>query len=245
VRLVLVEALTFARRLARRRLVAVVIALDAAVVAWIALVSPVGSLRAAFAAAQGLGALTTLVLSSGCVADDRSAARLVLAATHPERRSAWVLGRWLTVATAAACVTVGTVAVAAIGGPGLGRAGAFVLGAGAAALHVGVLAALAVALSCGAGSTEQVLALLGLLLFGLVPPEVVGTVLAAPWLEPVTRAAWSLLPTPWALDRVQAWAAGAEGAHPVLALALLTQTPLWLAAGARAVARAELGARGL
>lgn len=244
-RLALVEALTFARRLARRRHVALVFALDAAVLAWFAVVSPAGSLRAAFAAAQGLGALTTLVLSSGCVADDRSAGRLVLVATHPAPRSSWVLGRWLTVAAGAACVTVGAAVVVALGGPGLGRSGAFALGAGAAALHAGAFAALAVALSCGAGSTEQLLALLGLLLLGLVPPAVLATLVAAPWLEPVTRAAWTAFPTPWALDRLQAWALGVEGPHPVVAAALLAQTPFWLAAGARAVARAELGARGL
>lgn len=242
-RLALVEALTFARRLVRRRRVAIVFALDAAVLAWFAVVSPAGSLRAAFAVAQGLGALATLVLSSGCVADDQSAGRLLLGATHPVPRSAWVLGRWLTVAAGAACVTVGAAVVVALGGPGVGRAGAFALGVGAAALHAGAFAALAVALSCGAGGTEQVLALVGLLLLGLVPPDVLATMLTAPWLEPVTRAAWTALPTPWALDRVQAWALGAEGPHPVPALALLAQTPFWLAAGARAAARAELGAR--
>ncbi len=239
-RLVLVEALTFARRLARRRLVAIVFALDAALLAWITLVSPVGSLGAAFAAAQGLGTLTTLVLASGCVADDRSAARLVLGATHPAPRSAWVLGRWLTVAAGAACVTVGAAVAAALGGPGLGPAGAFAIGVAAAVLHVGAFAAVAVAVSCGAGSTAQVLVLLGLLLLGLVPPEIVGGMLAS-WMEPATRVVWSLVPTVWALERIQAWAAGAEGPHPVLALALLAQTPLALAAGAWALARAELG----
>lgn len=244
-RLVLVEALTFARRLARRRIVAIVFALDAAALAWIAAASPPGSLRAAFGAAQGLGALTTLVLASGCVADDRCSGRLVLGATHPAPRSAWVLGRWLAVAAGAACVTVVAGVVAALAGPGLGAASVFALGSAAAVLHVGAFAAFAVASSCAGGSTEQVLVLLGLLVLGLIPPEILGSMLAAAWIEPVTRVAWSLLPTPWALDRVQAWAAGAEGPHPVLALALLAQTPLWLSAGARTVARAELGARGL
>jgi hypothetical protein len=245
VRLVLVEALTFARRLARRRLVAVVFALDAAALAWIALASPPGSVRAAFSAAHGLGALTALVLAAGCVADDRSAGRLVFGATHPAPRSAWVLGRWLAVGAPAACVTAVAAGVAALAGPGLGGEGALALGVVAAILHVAAFAALAVALSCAAGSTAQVLTLLGLLVIGLVPPEILGSMLAAAWIEPVTRVAWSLLPTPWALDRVQAWAAGAEGPHPVLALALLAQTPLWLAAGAREMARAELGARAL
>jgi hypothetical protein len=245
VRLVLVEALTFARRLARRRLVVITFALDATALGWIALVSPAGSLRAVFGAAQGLGALTALVLASGCVADDRSAGRLVLGATHPAPRSAWVLGRWLAVAAGAGCVTVVAGVVAALAGPGLGGASPFTLGVVAAVLHVGAFAALAVALSCAAGSTGQVLVLLGLLVLGLIPPEILGTLLDAAWIDPVTRVAWSLLPTPWALDRVQAWAAGAEGPHPFLALALLAQTPLWLSAGARVVARSELGARGL
>jgi hypothetical protein len=244
-RLVLVEALTFARRLVRRRLVVTTLVLDAAVLAWVALIAPVGSVRAAFAAAQGLGALTTLVLASGCVADDRSAARLVLGATHPAPRSAWILGRWLTVAAGAAAVTLTAAAVAALAGPGPGPATRFALGGLAAMLHVGALAALAVALSCGAGGTGQVLALLGVLVIGLIPPEVVAGMVAGAWAEPVTAVAWAVLPTPWAPDRIQAWALGAEGPRPLLALALLAQTPLWLAVGARTIARAELGARSL
>ena len=244
-RLVLIEAATFARRLARRRIVAIVFGLDAAALAWVAFVSPPGSLRAAFGAAQALGALTTLVLASGCVGDDRTAGRLVLGATHPAPRSAWVLGRWLAIAAGAGGVTVVAAVVAMVAGPGLAGAWAFALGAMAAVLHVGAFAALAVALSCAGGSTEQVLMLLALLVVGVIPPEILGSMLAAAWLEPVARVAWSLLPTPWALDRLQAWVAGAEGPHPVLALALLAQTPLWLSTGSRAVARAELAARGL
>ena len=90
----------------------------------------------------------------------------------------------------------------------------------------------------------QVLALLGLLVIGLIPPDVVTGLLGAAWAEPAARVAWAVLPTPWALDRIQAWGLGAEATHPLLALALLAQTPLWLAAGSRAIARAELGARG-
>jgi hypothetical protein len=242
---VLVEALTFARRLARRRIVLTVLALDAATLVWMAFVSPVPSVRAACAAAQGLSVLTTLVLASGCVADDRSAARLIFGATHPTPCAAWILGRWLAVAAGAAAVTVLTVVVAALTGPGLGPLTPFAFAVAAAVLHVGALAALAVALSCGAGGTGQVLALLGLLVIGLMPPEVVAGALHAAWVEPVTRVAWAVLPAPWALDRLQAWAMGAEGPHPLLALALLAQTPLWLAAGARAIAHAELGARSL
>jgi len=245
VRLILVEALTYALRLVRRRLVVTTLVLEAAVLAWAVVISPVGSLRATFAAAQGLGALTTLVLASGCVADDRSAGRLVLGATHPAPRRAWILGRWLTVAGAAAAVTAMAAIVAALAGPGFGSPRGFALGVAAAALHVGAFGALAVALSCGAGGTGQVLALLGLLVIGLVPPEVVAGTLARAWAEPVARVAWAALPTPWALDRIQAWALGAEGPHPLLALALLTQPPLWLAAGVRAIAHAELGARSL
>ena len=244
-RLILVEALTFARRLARRRIVVTTLLLDTAVLAWAVFVSPVSSLQSALAAAQGLGELTTLVLASGCVADDRSCARLVLCATHPAPRSAWILGRWLAVGATAVVVTVVVGVVAALAGPGLQPSGAFALGVVAAALHVTALAALAVALSTGAGGTGQVLALLGLLVIGLVPPEVVAGALNATWAEPITRFAWAVLPAPWALDRLQAWALGAEGPHPLLALALLGQTPLWLAAGTRAIARAELGARSL
>ena len=242
-RLVLVEALTFARRLARRRVVRVTLALDAAAVAWLVVAAPVGAVRAAAGAAQALGILTALVLSSGCVADDRAAGRLLLEATHPVPRSAWVLGRWLAVVAGAAGVTVAATGLIVLAGPGTGPLGGFLLGLAAAVIHLGAFAALAVALSVGAGGTEQVLALVALLTAGLVPPDVLAGMLGAPWLEPAARAGWTLLPTPWALDRVQAWAAGAEGAHPVVALALLAQAPLALAAGARAMERAELGAR--
>jgi ABC-type transport system involved in multi-copper enzyme maturation permease subunit len=244
-RLVLVEALTFARRLARRRLVQIVFALDAAALALAVFVSPVASVQAAFAAAQALGALTVLVLASGCVAEDRCAARLALAATHPAPRTAWILGRWLAVGGGAAAVTVLVAVVGAVAGPGFGSAARFAAAAAAAVIDLAALAALAVALSCAAGSTGQVLALLGLLLIGLLPPAVVASALATAWLEPATRVAWTILPAPWALDRLQGWALGAEGSQPLLALALLAQTPLWLAAGARAIAGAELGARGL
>jgi hypothetical protein len=240
-----VEALTFARRLARRRLVGTTLGLDAAMLAWIVLVSPARSLRVAFAAAQGLGALTALVLAAGCVADDRGAGRLVLGATHPAPRAAWVLGRWLAAAAGAAAVTTVAAVAAALTGPGLGPPVPFALGLAALVLHVAALTALAVALSCGAGGTAQVLTLLGLLALGLLPPEVVAGALAGAWAVPVSRVAWALLPTPWALDRIQAWVLGVEAAHPLLLLALLAQPPLWLAAGARSLARAELGARGL
>jgi hypothetical protein len=242
--LVWAEARVFAARLARRRLVATTLTLDVAALAWLVLVSPVGSLRSAFAAAQGLGALTTLVLASGCVAADRSAARLVLGATHPVPRSAWILGRWLAVGAGASVVTLVTAAATALAGPGPVPPAGFALGAVAAVVHAGAFAALAVALSCGAGETAQVLVLLALLAFGLVAPDAVGATVAA-WVEPAVRAAWTALPTPWALDRVQGWALAAEGPHPVLALALLAQAPVWLALGTRAIARAELGSRGL
>lgn len=242
-RLILVEAITFARRLARRRLVVTTLLLDTAVLAWTVFVSPVSSHQAALAAAQGLSALTTLVLASGCIADDRSAGCLVLGATHPTPRSAWILGRWLAVGATAVVVTAAVGVVAALAGPGLQSPGGFALGVVAAVLHVTAFAALAVALSTGAGGTGQVLVLLGLLVIGLVPPEVVGGETGWVWAVPASRAVWAVLPTPWALDRIQGWALGAEGPHPLLALALLAQAPLWLAMGARALARAELGAR--
>ena len=240
-RLALVEALTFARRLARRRVVVTTLALDALAALWLVAVSPVGSWRAAATAAQGLGMLTTLVLASGCVADDRAAGRLLLGATHPAPPWTWVVGRWLAVAAGASAVTLVATVLVTLAGPG--RAAGFGFGAAAACAHVAALAALAVALSTAAGATAQVLALLAVLVIGLVPPDALAGLLAAPWLEPAARAAWAALPAPWTLDRLQAWAAGLERPHPVLAVALLAQAPLALALGARAVARAELGSR--
>jgi len=243
VTLALVEGMTFARRLARRRVVVATLALDALAILWLAVVTPVASWRAAASAAQGLGVLTTLVLASGCVADDRAAGRLLVGATHPAPRSAWILGRWLAVAAGGAAVTLVATALITIAGPGPGRGAAVALGVSAACVHVAALAALAVALSTVAGGTAQVLALLGVVVVGVIPPDVLAGLLAAPWLEGVARVAWAALPTPWALDRLQAWAAGVEGPHPVLALTLLAQAPLALTLGARAVARAELGER--
>lgn len=241
--LLLVEAASFARRLARRRLVRATLALEAGILAWIALVAPVDSARAALATAQALGALTVLVLASGCVADDRAAARLVLDATHPVPRACWVGGRWLAVFAAAAAVSAISGAVLLLSGPGLRPLGGLTLATVGASGHAAALAALAVALSCGAGSTPQVLTLLGVLLFGLVPPEIAAPALTADWATPLLRVVWALLPTPWALDRVQGWALALEGPVPLLALALLVQAPLFLAAGARSLLRAELGAR--
>jgi ABC-2 type transport system permease protein len=243
--LVLVEAVTFARRLARRRVVLTTLTLDLAAVVWLALIAPVASVRAAWTAAQGLGVLTTLVLASGCIADDRAAGRLLLCATHPVPRSALLLGRWLAVAAGAAAVTVPAILLIALAGPGAGRLSAFALGAAAACVHLLALAALAAALSTEAGATAQVLTLLGVLVIGAVPPEVPAGMLAAPWLEPVARVAWTVLPTPWALGRIQAWALGVEGPHPLLAVGLLAQAPLALALGTRTLARAELGSRWL
>ncbi len=241
-RLVLVEAAAFARRLARRRLVIVTLALDAGVLVWAAFVAPVESVRAALASAHGLGALTTLVLASGCVADDRESGRLALCATHPAPRASWVAGRWLAVTAGAGAVTVASAVAIAAAGPGLGPSG-FALGTLSAVLHVAALAALAVAISCAAGATAQVLVLLALLVVGFLPPEVVSQALAA-WTAPLCGAAWALLPTPWALDRLQGWALALEPPSPLLALALVAQPPFWLLAGSRALRRAERGARG-
>ncbi len=237
-----VEATTFARRLSRRRLVLATLGLDAALLLW-AVLAPPASARGALAAAEGLGVLTLLVLSSGCVADDRDAGRLVLPATHPAPRSAWVVGRWVAVAAGAGAVTAMAAEAMALAAPGLGSGPRFALGVACAVLNVAALSALAVALSCGAGPTGQVLVLLGLLLAGLVAPDVVGTMLGRPWVEPVVRAAWTVLPTGWALDRLERWALGIGAPHPFLALALLAQTPFWLLAAGRAVARAQPGTR--
>ncbi len=242
--LVLVEAHTFARRLARRRVVVTTLALCAAATAWL-VVFPVGSPHGALAAAHGLGLLATLVLASGCIGDDRAAARLLLAATHPAPRAVWVVGRWLAAAVGAVAVMLTAAVAIAFAGPGLGRPAAFALALAAAAVHLAAFAALAVLLSAVAGGTEQVLVLLVLLLAGLVPPDVLAGLLGAPWLEPAARLAWTALPTPWALEGVQAWVLGRGDPQVVPALALLAQAPLALVLGARAVARAELGARAL
>ncbi len=242
--LVLIEALTFARRLARRRVVVTTLALCAAATGW-CVVFPVGSARGALDAAHGLGLLATLVLAAGCIGDDRAAGRLLLAATHPAPRSAWIVGRWLAVAAGAAAVTLPAAVAIALAGPGLGRPALFGLGLAAAAVHLAAFAALAVLLSAVAGVTEQVLALLALLVVGLIPPDVLAGLLGAPWHEPATRVAWTALPTPWALDRAQAWVLGRGDPQVVQALALVAQAPLALALGARALARAELGARAL
>ncbi len=234
----LVEAATFARRLARRRVVRTTLALSAGVLIWGVLVSPVASARSALAAAQGLGALTTLVLASGCIADDRSAGRLAVCATHPVPRRAWVVGRWLAVAGGAGLVTVVSAPAMALAGPGLGSP-RFALAVAAAVAHVAAMAALAVALSCAAGGTAQVLVLLGVLVVGFVPPEVAAAG-GAEWVAQLSRGLWTVLPTPWALDRVQGWVLALEAPAPLIAVALFAQPAPWLAAGARALHRAEL-----
>ena len=109
--------------------------------------------------------------------------------------------------------------------------------------HVAALASIAVALSCAAGPTAQVLLLLGLWVAGAVPPEAAGDLAGAAWLAGLVRAAWTALPSTWALGRLLDWVLGAGAAAPAAALALALQPALWLGAGARRLARSELAAR--
>ncbi len=239
----LAEATSTFRRFARRRAVGVVVLLDVAAVAYGALVATPATPWSGLAAAAALGGLTTVVLASGLVADDRAAGRLALAATHPIHLGELVAGRWLAVAALSTAVaTAGGAALALASGGSVAR-GPLALALGAAACHLAALGALALFLSCVAGATSQVLVLLAVLVAGIVPPALAAEALPWPWLRPAVPALWTIVPTPWALDRVQHWALGDEGAVPLLLAALLLQPPLFLAAGGRLLARAELGAR--
>ncbi len=242
--LALVEAATTVRRLARRRAVLVVLLLDLAALLYGVLLAPSATAAGALASASALGAFTLLVLSAGIVADDRASGRLAIAATHPVSSGELVAGRWLAVvalSVAVASIVGVPLTLAARGGaPGVA---ALACALAAAACHLAALGALALLLSCGVGPTPQVLTLLGVIVVGVVPPALAAD--ALPWaaLRPPFRALWLLLPAPWALDRLQAWALGLQAAAPLVLGALLVQTPLFLAAGSRALGRAELGAR--
>jgi len=240
---VLVEAAVAARRLARRRVLPVTGALVALCLVYAAVVDPVASARGALSAASAVATLVLLIVSAGIVADDRERGRLAIAATHPAPVASWVVGRWLAVTAVAAAVLVAASAVLLpVAGAPL-RAGGIALAEGAALAHLAALGALAVALSCAAGSTAQVLLLVAGCVVGAMPPDVVAQPLGRAWLGPV-RAVWTALPTEWAVDRLQAWCLAGGAPAPALALVLALQPALWLGAGARRLARADLGGRG-
>ena len=238
----LVEALVTARRLTRRGVLLATGSLVVLALCYAGLVNPVGSPRAALSAATELAALVVLVVSAGIVADDRSHGRLTMPATHPAPPSAWVVGRWLAVSGFGAAVLVAASALllAVAHAPATAGVAAAEL---CALAHVAVLASAAVALSCAAGPTAQVLLLLALWIAGAMAPEAVGALVGAAWVTGLVRALWTALPSPWALGRLLDWALGAGAPAPAAALVLALQPSLWLGAGARRLALAELAAR--
>jgi hypothetical protein len=238
----LVEAGCTARRLARRRTLPATLALCALFLVYAGVVQPVATVRGALSAATALATVVLLIVSAGIIADDRERGRLAVAATHPAPPAVWVIGRWLAIwgaATAVLCAT-SVVLLAVVDGP-RGLAGV-VLAAGAAVAHLAALASLAVALSCGAGSTGQLLILLALCVAGAMPPEIVAQP-AGPWAAGVARAVWTVLPTSWSLGRLHDWCLADGAPAPLLGLVLALQPVLWLGAGARRLAVAELAAR--
>ncbi len=242
----LAEAAAAARRLARRRTSGGAGALAAGLLAYAALVRPVASARDAVSAATAVAAFTLLVLAAGVIADDRQRGRLAIAATHPAPPRVWVVGRWLAVSGAAGAVLLAGAAVLLTVAGGWDRPGPVALALAASCAHVAAFAALAVALSCRAGATGQVLGLIALLVAGAVPPDVVAQALpgARAGAGAAVSAAWALLPTSWAVGRLHAWALGGGTPAPWLGVAVMLQSAAWLAAGAIALGRAELAPRG-
>jgi hypothetical protein len=236
------EVVCAARRLARRRSAAATLLVAALLAAYAALLRPVECARDAVSAATAIASFSLLVAGAGIVSDDRERGRLALVATHPAASPTWVLGRWLAVWAGAVAVLAGASAalLAVAGGGHPGRTAAALA---ASAVHLGALAALAVALSCRVGATAQVLILVALLVAGAVPPDVAAAAAPRPWVPAAARALWSALPTPWAVGRLHAWALSGGPAAPLLAIVLVLQPALWLLAGARSLGRAELGAR--
>ncbi len=238
----LVETTCAVRRLARRRVLPASVALCALLLAYASLVNPVTTARAALSAATASATLVLLIVSAGVIADDRERGRLAVAATHPAPPAVWVIGRWLAVYGVAATVLgVSAVVLLAVAGgfPGPG----VVLGAVAALAHLAALASLAVALSCGVGSTPQILMLLGFCVMGAVPPEIVGQPAGA-FAAGAVRTLWTVLPTSWALGRLHEWALTGGAPAPTLALVLALQPIVWLGAGTRRLATAEFAGRG-
>ncbi len=241
---VLVEATVALRRLARRRVLPVTGALVALFLAYAAVLDPVASARAALSAGTAVATLVLLIVSAGIVADDRERGRLAIAATHPAPAAIWVIGRWLAVTAVAALALAAASAVLLPVAGGPLRAGAVALAELAALVHLAALGALAVALSCAAGPTAQVLLLLACCALGAMPPELVAQPVGGAWAAGAVRVLWTALPTSWALGRLHDWSLAAGAPAPALALVLVLQPALWLGAGARRLARAELAVRG-
>ena len=240
---ILVEAACLVRRVARRRTLPATLALCALFLAYASWVNPVATARDALSAAAAIASVVVLVVSAGVVADDRERGRLALAATHPAPPAAWVVGRWLAVSGLAATVFGVATTVLLVVAAGPRNAGAVALAAAAALAHLAALAALAVALSCGVGSTAQLLLLVALWILGAVPPELVAQPLGGAWARGVARVLWTALPTSWTLSGLHGWALASGPPEPVLALVLVLQPALWLGAGARRLATAELAVR--
>ena len=242
----LVESACALRRMARRRTLPASLAVCALLLVYAAFVHPVATARQALSAATAIASLVVLVVSAGIIADDRERGRLALAGTHPVWPSVWVLGRWLAVWGLAAAVlgVSSTVLLGIAARHPLPGTGCLALATAAAMAHLAALAALAVALSCGAGSTAQLLLLLALWVVGAVPPEVLAQSVDGAWAGGAARVLWTALPTSWALARLHAWSLGAGPPAPILALVLVLQPALWLGAGARRLAAAELAVRG-
>ena len=240
----LVEAGWALRRLARRRVLPAGGAVGALFLLYAGVVHPVTTAREALSAAAAVATVVLLIVSTGIIADDRDRGRLAIAATHPAPPAVWVVGRWLAAwAAAAAALGVASVVLLAVAG-GAARPAPVVLAEAAALLHLAALAALAVALSCETGSTAQLLILIALSVAGAVPPDIVAQPWGGAWAAAAARALWIVLPTSWALGRLQEWSLAAAAPAPLLALALALQPALWLGAGTRRLAVAELAARG-
>ena len=238
----LAEALCTLRRAVRRRTAAGALVAAAGVLVYAGFVRPVASARDALSASAAVATLVLLVVTAGIVSDDVERGRLALAATHPVPAAVWVAGRWLAALAAAGAAFLASCVVLLLVVGGAMPAGRVAAGSGVAVLHLAALAALAVALSCRVGSTAQLLVLLALLVAGAMPPEIVGQAGGPPAVV-AARAAWTLLPTSWALDEVQAWALGAGAPRATLLLALALQPALWLAIGGSRLAGAQLAER--
>jgi hypothetical protein len=241
----LVEAATALRRMARRRVVLAVGALDLALLLYAAFLDPADSARAALSAAAALAALTAVVLSAGIVADDRAAGRLAVASAHPSRRADWVVGRWLAVVgptVAVATLAAGTLLATAPAQPG---ALPVALGCAALTAYLAALSGLAVALSCRVGPTPQIFALLAVLVLGAVPPDVVVHSIEGAWTHALARGLWVLLPTPWTLGRLHGWTLAGGPPAPLAAASLVAQAVGWLVLGVRSLSRAELATGGV
>ena len=239
----LVEALVAARRLARRGVLLAAALPVALALLYAGVVRPVTGPHAALSAATALATLVVLIVSAGIVADDRSRGRLAMTATHPAPPAAWIVGRWLAVSGAGAA-TLGAASAILLA---VARA-PVVTGAVAASellalAHVAALGSVAVALSCAAGPTAQVLLLLGFWVVGALPPEAAGDVAGAAWVAGLVRALWTALPSSWMLGRFLDWTLGAGAAAPAALVVLALQPALWLGAGARRLAQAELAVR--